>query len=334
MLVAVIDSGVQLEKCLYLKTLQFDLEIISGKIQKRKNYGTIHGTLVSDLIKANCPDAEIGSIKIIGTNNNCPNEYVLTALKWCVDNNIKWIHMSIGTTNWKFVERFEAIIRNSKDVVFVAARDNEGNVTFPADIPGVCAIERLWSTTKHKNFFERKELGGYRLLTNYREPELLSKYYDSTTFYSNSYQAAITSGKLLYKYLNGKNLLDDEFVPVNLMEENKNNKLEIPVIAISGALNSAKELIRYFVTKDYCAVMLYCGKKEETHFLFRTVDKITLKEIKNYIRQVLCDILFVYIGNEFNDNYQFNFDYSIDINSESDIDAIYRNIIRHFSCEN
>lgn len=197
MVVAVIDSGVCIENSLFVKELVFDLEVINCKVVNRVNSGGEHGTVVADLIQANCPKAQIGSIKIMGKDNECPNEYVLAAIRWCIRNHIKWVHMSFGTEDKKSGWKIKNLVKKTKGTTFVAARDNEGKTAFPADISEIWAVEKQWCYEGNPEVSIEKAKGVYHIRTCFEGPKELIEKYDRETFYSNSYQAAIATGRML-----------------------------------------------------------------------------------------------------------------------------------------
>lgn len=330
MVVAVIDGGVVLEDCLYLRQLEFDLEVIDNRVIDRINKGTEHGTIVADLIQAYCADVKIGSIKIINENNECSNDYLITALRWCNDNEVKWIHMSVGTSNWKAAFELEKTISYLRNSNFIAARSNKGELTFPADIPNVWAIEKNWGRNEGENVYEYKANGAYKLWTSFLPPEELYKRYDPIIFYSNSYQAAIVTGKLLECKMTGSS-----FWTLNRFVKSKNeingldNDNRPPVIGVFGRLANAFTIVEYFLQRDYVAVMLYRNRCSSS-FFYRGCEKINDDIINRTIENSSCDILFIYDNEHFLDQ-EINVNLKIYLDDNYDEKKIYQKIIDTFS---
>lgn len=143
MQVAVIDDGVNVLYYPNIGDLSFDLTITDeNKVIERKEYYSAkssHGSTCASIIKKYAPMAKIGSIKILSdSTQNCKVNKLITALDWCLKNNIKLIHMSIGSRSlndlslmWSSI--FEAC---TKDIVIVAALANTMKFSIPA-----CFIE-------------------------------------------------------------------------------------------------------------------------------------------------------------------------------------------------
>lgn len=69
-------------------------------------------------------------------------ENLIIAFKWCIDNDIKLINLSIGTTNFNNFEVIENEINKLMlyGIIVVAAYDNCDKLTYPAALPNVIGV--------------------------------------------------------------------------------------------------------------------------------------------------------------------------------------------------
>ena len=142
--IAVIDDGIESEEYLC-----FDLEVIGCSVEQRKykekNEELTHGTLCYKVLREYGNGCNIGSIKIMGNNRE---EDVLdafiVAVKWCVENYIDIIHISLGICSVNAYTQ----LRNALAEFFVqgglivASIDNTEKYTLPAAFSFVFAVRR------------------------------------------------------------------------------------------------------------------------------------------------------------------------------------------------
>lgn len=142
--IAVIDDGIESEEYLC-----FDLEVIGCSVEQRKykekNEELTHGTLCYKVLREYGNGCNIGSIKIMGNNRK---EDVLdafiVAVKWCVENYIDIIHISLGICSVNAYTQ----LRNALAEFFVqgglivASIDNTEKYTLPAAFSFVFAVRR------------------------------------------------------------------------------------------------------------------------------------------------------------------------------------------------
>lgn len=156
MRIAILDDGVN-EGWLEadnIVNLQVDKE---NKIIPRINYDKYeknHGSLCAGIIKKYAPDCEIVSIKVLDDNRLGSCRALLKAMDWCMENNIRLIHMSIGSTRYIDYEplRKKTAQLISAHCIIVAACHNEKKYTLPACLSGVIGVKALkvWDNTEYR----------------------------------------------------------------------------------------------------------------------------------------------------------------------------------------
>lgn len=68
-----------------------------------------------------------------------------SALNWCVENNIKIVNLSCGTTNFKDYENLRNLINEYyyKGIIFIVASSNTGLMSYPSSLSTVIGVKTL-----------------------------------------------------------------------------------------------------------------------------------------------------------------------------------------------
>lgn len=190
--IAVIDDGVNDG---YYKPLNLvcDIEISRElQIKKRKHNNSFinsHATTCAAIICKYAKEAQIVSIKILDIHlKNGRIGQLAKALEYCIENNIKLINISLGSTNfadYKIVcEKISNIIKEGG--IIVSAVNNQNIFSIPACIGGVIGVISNEKSCKYAR--EAVTANGKHILRNYtNEFEI--------TEGSNSFAAAyVTAG--------------------------------------------------------------------------------------------------------------------------------------------
>ncbi|MGC1249195.1 MAG: S8 family serine peptidase [Spirulinaceae cyanobacterium] len=136
-----------------------------------------HGTMVSGVVAAQpqeeagvtgvAPQAQILPIRVIGMNGSFSNAAYLEALAYAGARKVDIINLSLGSQmpSQGEVELISELLEADPQLVIVAAagNQNQGNIIFPAGVPGVVAVGAT-------------NLNGYRAsYSNYGENENLAQ---------------------------------------------------------------------------------------------------------------------------------------------------------------
>ena len=143
MKIAIIDGGI---------LCQDDLK---NKILKKKNFtcerkntitksALIHGTTCARIIAEMNPKIEIYDLSIMYSDGFSNMRVLLKALEWCIQNQVKFIHMSIGIINYFDIEPLEKCVKKllKQNTIIVAAYHNNNIRTYPACFPGVFGVRQ------------------------------------------------------------------------------------------------------------------------------------------------------------------------------------------------
>lgn len=200
--VAIIDDGIN-ESLYHIGYLKYNIEIHKDlKIRDRTNYNTYeysHGTVCAAIIKKYAPSAILSSIKILdGKTSRGNKEQLIAAIKWCVNNKIKLINLSLGTTNNKdFYDIKNCINEIAKEgTIVIAACNNKNYYTYPASLSNVIGVRASKTYVEDQYRFEENIIDGIDIIASgvhYLKDFFGREYY---TNIANSYAAPLITAKV------------------------------------------------------------------------------------------------------------------------------------------
>ncbi len=278
--IAVIDDGVN-EKLYQTGKLEYNLEITHDlTVCDRVSYDPFlpsHGTTCAAIIKKYSPEANISSIKILDSSSRTGMKaQLIRALKWCADNSIRIVNLSLGTVDYRdFNEVKEAVdYAFEKNVIIVAACNNRNIFTCPASFEKVIGVRC--------NFTEILKEGEYTFNFDCMDGINIAscakhnlKKYDGTekaTNECNSYAAPMVTAYVYNLLINNPNMGFHEIIERLQQGANKKNytdcirfirnpkEPDIPVILVynnSSIHGFEKELITIFRNDGYNALCVY-----------------------------------------------------------------------------
>lgn len=334
MKIAVIDDGIYLPSALYLHKLLFDMQCVNGKIETRRREVApgSHGTIVADLICSIADSVQIGSIQIIYRSGRCRTNELVCALLWCLDKDIDVIHMSIGTSDWHDFPRIEEVVfQLTGKLHMIAAKNNNGNLAAPADLPGVWSVS--WNPSDEPDpyycMFIKKDALAWEIKSNFKFPLKFVQKYGFDLGHSNSFQAAAVTGFLIKNNILLKDRGVGKLVPsqnIRIIKENislyknpiKNHIAKIPTIWVHFKddffdypnndvfYDELCDFIHFFHTKGYYAVGLLDTSysnilvKRESFFL-RTNIKVSNNLLAQIKKVYNCDLIIIFSKKFFSD---------------------------------
>lgn len=104
--------------------------------------GIGHGTAIAGLIRERAPGVEMYAVKIFYENLKAPGSLLFAGLAWAIENNIKVIHLSLGTGKEMDKERLSQLCRDAfhQNIVIVAAGRSPDDPILPAALPEVIGV--------------------------------------------------------------------------------------------------------------------------------------------------------------------------------------------------
>jgi len=84
------------------------------------------------------------NIKILDRSSLTANiDALIYSLEFCLDMNIKVIHLSIGSSCYHDFDRIEKVVNklSAQNTIIIASTNNNGTITFPACLPNVFGVK-------------------------------------------------------------------------------------------------------------------------------------------------------------------------------------------------
>ena len=280
-----------------------------------------HGEACIHIIKNIYPKARVKTIGLKFHNGKTDITELLKALEWCIVQQVKLIHLSLGTVNYndslKLKIKINMLIEQGS--IIVTAFHNANIITWPAIFPKVFGViqDRDGFMENGQYSFVSDQLGKKDIIIAHYSDELLEKNYGKICAqWSNSFAAPVITA-IIYQYMGlhtGCNYQD----VINYLKINAvNNKRErcliqrypildgessIPNIAMYGNGKWQDELIRLFRSEEYRVEIL---EEDETFYiplhLYLPYGSISKKLIKG-IEYIYKADVFLYILKEISHN--------------------------------
>ncbi|EJE7234762.1 subtilase [Clostridium sporogenes] len=102
-----------------------------------------HGTICESVLSYSALNYNLYCINIFDVEqeiNLMDNLFI--SLRWCLDNKVDIIHMSIGTSNFSYFGKIEEIINLiiQQGIIIIAAGNNNDKLAYPACLPEVIGV--------------------------------------------------------------------------------------------------------------------------------------------------------------------------------------------------
>lgn len=271
MVIAIIDDGVYDGKFFnnkILKNLFIDNDkIVKNEVNKKKSsHGTICAAIISDLYN----DVKFISIKILDEEGNGYIDHLITALRWCLLNNIKVIQMSLGTANYHDFSKIEPLVQKltESNIIMISSFHNMNIPSYPAYLPKVLGVRSDRYRLIQNGMFMIDYKSGMRiensLISHYDKKLVDDEGFLYETEGSNSYAASVITAHVIRILELNKNITLDNLM-VNLINLAQNvdypkvfkmysrwdyNVTNAPVILIQDNNRNIFEKIVYEFTND------------------------------------------------------------------------------------
>lgn len=283
-----------------------------------------HATLCANIFLHNTRNScELNFIQILDEKTNKTSvEKLVIALNWCLNNNIKIINMSIGTTLIRDLVPIFNIMDQliKKDVLVIAASSNNFKMTYPAtfhQIIGAKAIKN--GSDKSEIYYSEQSLDRIEICCKIKNEIITYNQKRYMIYDSNSYAAPLVTAIVLDYVSEGivninqvrERLLHELKVLCNYNDDRIwsyiKRKIDIPVIAVineNREKNNFESSLSYNIQqnlteKGYYGICLsdYNETSIEKYVLINLLDYKMLsivKKIKFYSHY--CDCAFIILN--------------------------------------
>ncbi|TWP50618.1 S8 family serine peptidase [Lentzea tibetensis] len=101
-----------------------------------------HGTACAGIIRRTAPDAEIYSVRVLGTSLSGTGNALLTGLRWALDQGVHVINLSLSTKRREYAAALHELADRAYfgNTVLVAAVNNVPAVSYPAEFSSVISV--------------------------------------------------------------------------------------------------------------------------------------------------------------------------------------------------
>lgn len=145
MKVAIIDSGVNVDKmflnCSHIECLKYSKT--DGFIKTTETVSNEHGTEIAEILLQEAPsEVEIVSLQILGENNKCTFDALISAIEYCIDLGVNLINLSLGysSSDMDKIHKLKDMCQTAidKGIFIVAVSNNEvSKASYPASFSNV-----------------------------------------------------------------------------------------------------------------------------------------------------------------------------------------------------
>ncbi len=193
--IAIIDGGildVGILKNKVNKKIKFLIEDESKDFVQNGQLAFVHGTTCAKIINRICPNAYFTDLMVMQRDGTTEISKLLEALDWCLNHEVKLIHLSLGTVNYFDVGPLEECVRTllENNVIIVAAYNNYNIRTYPAAFEGVFGVrqDRIGILNNNQFLFQSQPDYG-------RENSIVAHWWGSDGRQrANSYAAPVITG--------------------------------------------------------------------------------------------------------------------------------------------
>jgi subtilisin family serine protease len=101
-----------------------------------------HGTACAGIIRAAAPDAEIYSVRVLGTKLTGKGVVFAAGLEWAIDNGMQVVNLSLSTGKRDYFELFHELVDEAyfRHVMLVCAVNNVPGPTYPSQYSSVFSV--------------------------------------------------------------------------------------------------------------------------------------------------------------------------------------------------
>lgn len=224
--------------------------------QTDTSYSNSHGTICASILAEALPE------HVHMTGYSCPGDDgrpsldgVCTALETCLENRADYISMSIGSENWLETSKLAELTKKLADAgthIFAACA-NKGYIAFPAAYPWVTGVR--YEPGISGLYQEENSPIGCNIVVGDFSSSVLDKMSVENPFFecrTNSMAAPYALGRIV---AGGIDLSD---LPMWTGAANADipAELPMPVVAVTGPIESIKELLALLQRESYQAALL------------------------------------------------------------------------------
>lgn len=301
---------------------------VVNKKHKTFHYVLNHATICFLLYANALPHEffEIISIKIIEKHEKtCDINKLITALKWCLENQVNVISLSIGSTYYRDFEQIDNLLKNLalKNIIIVAAFSNSNMITFPAASPYAIGVRSDSTNTLPsggymvlENGISNTEIIMAHDITNFTPKNISSDVMNGFNSFATPIIAAMTQKAILSGCSNKTEVINYlkkniSSSPIDLWQLRKkqinDSSIDIPVIVLidegEKSIELLKNLCTLFYNDNYSTYVLYDCMNEPIEQQAISLNKLLVNCNNDYYNALIftqhytkADLLIIFIS--------------------------------------
>lgn len=145
--VAILDTGVDAEHPALEGSVRSCREVVFAGprpvIRETSGDPVGHGTACAGIIHGLAPEAELHSLRVIGTNASGTIEQLIQGLRWAIDEKFEVVNLSLGTVQKRQVSILQELVDEAyfKGQFLITAANNHRLVSYPAQFASLIAVD-------------------------------------------------------------------------------------------------------------------------------------------------------------------------------------------------
>jgi len=318
--VAFIDNKVDL---MYLDTIdnkknskyEINIKDDSDYDEKKLSHSTLCSKIFLNNIKANC---DLYFLNIWDEKEQNANiNSLITALDWCLDQNINIINLSIGSVRFADLDKIVDAVNklHANGTIVVSAASNAKTLTFPAALDNTIGVMNIsQSNDKKKGFYFRDNPADFINIACYTQNK---SFVHANSYYhlncSNSFATPIITAVVndyfakgftqfneVISLLKKKSLKQKPKILKNYYNKNVKATIEIPCIALIGFEKSiVSELIGKFKDKGFFGIVV--SNSHKTNLSTQTISLTNIpndkfaEQVYFYSNYCYADFVFLFL---------------------------------------
>jgi len=232
-----------------------------------------HGTTCYEIFQSIAKGTKLISIQAGDSDSQgrMNSDNLITALEWCLENEVDLITISIGTSNVVEFDKYEKVLNEliKRKVIIIAAINNENKLTFPASKKGILGVcydkQKLFPAGKFV-FLSNDILGTDIIVNPDISPEVMKKVAEKeSNSFATPFMAAMICNFMKDEKVDREavwNWLHETSIPFSSFKFALNNRntclenlIEEPIqIAILSENNDLHDLGKWFREENYVAL--------------------------------------------------------------------------------
>ena len=146
--VAILDTGVEAEHPALQGSVKtcYDV-VVQGRrpevVEANPGDPVGHGTACAGIIHELAPEAELYSVRVIGSNASGTVDQLVAGMQWAVEQKMEVINLSLGTVQRRMEQQIRELVDRAyfEGLIMVGAANNQNLPSFPSDLAALVGVD-------------------------------------------------------------------------------------------------------------------------------------------------------------------------------------------------